>query len=157
MKTRILLNKFRNNSSYYAFLLTSHFILYLLIIIIYFILFIYFFADPILCQGDETVGASDASGSTYLCEGESLEELKNIFNEETVKYNEALKELDDLTEKCNEAYQAKEYNKAFHYELKSEGLADDICEMFYKIKDIEENIKTLDKNFQSSIKEPDFL
>jgi hypothetical protein len=58
--------------------------------------------------------------SAYLCDEEGLEELKNILNEETIKYNEALKELDNLKEKCNVAYQALEYEKAFYYELDSE-------------------------------------
>jgi hypothetical protein len=56
----------------------------------------------------------------YLCEGESIEELKNILNEETLKYNKAFKELDDIIEKRKVAEQDLKYELAFHYELDSE-------------------------------------
>jgi hypothetical protein len=53
---KITLDKTKNKIYYYTFLLTSHSILlYLIVMIIYSLLFIYFFADPILCQGDETM------------------------------------------------------------------------------------------------------
>src|ERR1700731_1260374 len=65
MKTITIFNKIRNNISYYAFLLTSHFILlYLIIVIIYSLLFIYFFADPILCQGNEITDVKELMDST---------------------------------------------------------------------------------------------
>ena len=56
----------------------------------------------------------------YLCDGENIEGLKNILNEETSKYNEALKELNHLDNLRDVAEEDKEYKLAFHYELKSE-------------------------------------
>lgn len=93
---------------------------------------------------------------TYLCEGENLEQLKTMLSEETIKYNEAIKRLDDLVEEMKRAEQDEDLKRAFHYDLESEFKADDICEIFYKIRGIEESIKDLDKSFISSIKKPDF-
>lgn len=56
----------------------------------------------------------------YFCDGESIEELKNQLSEETIKYNGAMKELNDLNEKTHQTVQAKQYDSAFHYELKAE-------------------------------------
>ena len=94
---------------------------------------------------------------TYFCDGESIEEFKNKLSEETIKYNETMKEMYDFKDKMNVAKEEKKYNLAYFYDCRSEWKADDVCKIFYKIRDIEENIKALDKNFESSIEEPPFL
>jgi hypothetical protein len=93
----------------------------------------------------------------YFCDGESIEELKNKLSEETIKYNETMKKIDDFNDKMNITEQEKKYDLAYYCDFKYECKADKACEIFYKIRDIEENINTLNKNFESSIKEPDFL
>jgi hypothetical protein len=68
-----------------------------------------------------------------------------------------LKELDDLVEEMERAEQDLEYERAFHYDLKSEWKADDICDILKNIRDIEENIKEKDSSFLSLIETPDFV
>jgi hypothetical protein len=72
-KQLTLLNKIKNKTLFSCFIFTLHpLLLYLIIMIIYFLLFMYFFADPILCQGLEenttSIGTShsQAQTSTYL-------------------------------------------------------------------------------------------
>jgi hypothetical protein len=135
--------------------------------IIYSISFIYFFADPVLCL-DETTGTSETREVSWVKEvsqetsQQSLDDteisrkLKNILSEETIKYNEAMKELDDLMNKMDKAEQDKNYSLANHYDFESECKADDICDILLKIRDIEEKIKEKDFSFESSIDTPDF-
>lgn len=68
-----------------------------------------------------------------------------------------MKEMKDLREKMFIAEAEERYDDAFHYDCESEWKADDVCKIFYKIRDIEDNIKALNKKFKSSIKEPPFL
>jgi hypothetical protein len=68
-----------------------------------------------------------------------------------------MKEMEDLKDKVRQAYQEKAWDKAYYLECDSERRADKVCEIFYKIRDIEDNIKALNKNFESSIEEPPFL
>jgi hypothetical protein len=56
----------------------------------------------------------------YLCDGESIEELKNRLTEETTIYNKAMEELDDLVDKMKVAEEEKKYDLAYSYDLKSE-------------------------------------
>lgn len=91
-----------------------------------------------------------------LCDGESIEYLKANLNEETIKYNEAMEELDNLMKKMHEAAEDRKYNLANHYDFKSECKADDVCDILYKIRDIEESIKALEPEFKSSIETPEF-
>ena len=93
----------------------------------------------------------------YFCDGESIEELKKSLSEETVKFNETMKEMEDFRQKMNVAKEEMRYDDAYYLDCKAEYKADDVCKIFYKIRGIEENIKTLDPSFESSIKEPAFL
>jgi hypothetical protein len=43
----------------------------------------------------------------YLCGGECIEDLKNKLSEETIKYSETMKEMEDLKDKVRQAYQEK--------------------------------------------------
>lgn len=95
--------------------------------------------------------------SAYLCDGQSIEELKDSLSKEMVKYNETMQEMEDLRDKMRAAKQAEEYNKAHYLDCNAESKADKVCEIFYKIRGIEDNIKALDKSFESSIEEPPFL
>lgn len=76
---------------------------------------------------------------------------------ETVNFNKAMEELKNLMHKMDVAEDNKKYDLAYTYDVASECKADHICDIFYKIRDIEESIKKIDFNFKSSIKEPQFL
>ena len=93
----------------------------------------------------------------YLCDSLTLDELKDNLVTETVSYNKAMKELDDIENKMKVAIQEKDYELANDCDFDAECKADDICKIFYKIKDIEENVKKIDPLFESSIEEPYFL
>lgn len=93
----------------------------------------------------------------YFCDGLTLDQLRDNLANEIVSYNEDMEKLENLNDKVRLAYQNKDYYNAFYSEYIAEWKIDDICEIFYKIRDLEEDIKTLDSNLKSSIEEPRFL
>ena len=132
MKTIIILNKIKNNIPFYAFFLTSPFMLYLIIMIVYFICFIYFFADPILCQGDEVTSEETFPLSTLAEEakaGESSQEpltdpeinergrqLKSFSENYAQQVNEKLNALNALhNEDMNKLKSASEKYKYWNH------------------------------------------
>ena len=56
----------------------------------------------------------------YLCDGESIEELKNKLGEEITRYNETMKEMENLEDKMRLAYQEKDYDGVYYSDCKAE-------------------------------------
>src|SRR5579871_6611000 len=56
----------------------------------------------------------------YLCDGESIEELKNKLSEEITRYNETMEEMRDLKKKMHVAEEETRYDDAFYFDYKSE-------------------------------------
>lgn len=100
-------------------------LLYLIIMIIYLLFFIYFFADPILCQGDEiseikelvdyTVSNKPVSSESHCMKQENLEgnNLEASCNTSTMSVEERLLELKTLLESDRKECQVAHYE--FHY------------------------------------------
>lgn len=107
MKKYITLNNVKNKTLFYFFILTVHpLLLYLFIMVIYLTLFIYFFADPILCDGTYEVGEASGIKDTLPFEAsDRLKELKDNISTESAKYYKALDEYkaaDDILRQANQ-------------------------------------------------------
>jgi hypothetical protein len=149
MKMKIILDKTKNKVSYYAFLLTSHFILYLIIMMVYLILFIYFFADPILCEG----GSTDVIISSNDSIQETIESLKTSLQSSTTKFNEVYRQYNNCCSLYDEGLKRTDVSFNIINALdfaKSHALRHSVEDMA-EIRIIEEKIRLMDIEFKSSI------
>lgn len=96
--------------------------------------------------------------SSFLyCDDLTLEQLKDTLANETIKYNRAVESLSKTRNLMKVAIDKKLYSAANMCEIVTEVKLDKVCQIFHKIRDLEENFKKLESNFESSIEEPRFL
>lgn len=93
----------------------------------------------------------------YLCDGESIEDLKNKLIKEVVKYNEVMIDYNNfinqtiLAEKVDEnLIQSDLFNEV------AESKLDEAVDIISKIRNIEISIKEKEPDFKSLIKKQDF-
>jgi hypothetical protein len=86
----------------------------------------------------------------YLCDGDTIDQLKDSLAKEVVNYKEALIEFDDLMNNLKKAQRDNNDRMYYYYDLNSEIKADDLCDIIRKIQGIENNIKQIDASFESS-------
>jgi hypothetical protein len=145
MKTIIIKKKVINNISYYAFLLTSRSILlYLIIMIIYSVLYIYFFADPLLCEGNETIYDLKSNLIT-----ENHKYRVSIINYEMV--------MDTYKLMIDRPMHERNYDAEIQFLSASRHITNDLVETFGRINSLVTRIQSIEPRFQSPIQAIDYL
>ena len=147
----LLILKNINNKILYYFLILIRdpLFLFLIMIIIQVIMFIYFFADPILCQGETTDSFTSSNESVQ----DTIESLKTSLQSHTINFKEVYHQYINCCSLYDEAMRRTDINFDIMNGLdfaKSHALKHAI-EDVTEIRIIEEKIKVIDINFKSSI------
>ena len=119
-------------------------LLYLVIILIYLLLFIYFFADPILCEGNESIYDLKANLIT-----ETHKYRVNILNYELI--------MDTYNLMLTRPMRERNYDMEIQFLNSASEIAGDLRVTFSRINTLVGSIQGIDPAFQSPVQALEYL
>jgi len=156
-----ILNKIYNKILFHGFtLMTSPLLLLLIITIIYVLLCIYFFADPIFCQGDEASVSEvnnleeEVYDNASIVTEQTLNDLKAVLLSDIRKCEVVSREHNNLLNSLKQARQFDERNIEYE-EILSSNLHHSFhkgINILRKIRITEAGIKILEPNYVSRVR-----